>query len=63
MFDRDRGGLGPACHTSSAGRATPSSDPARFVDPATGTIRVKFINEHPDPVYFNIELELTGNIG
>ncbi|HEX6868483.1 MAG TPA: hypothetical protein VF119_06740, partial [Candidatus Limnocylindrales bacterium] len=37
-------------------------DPARYVDPATGTVQVKLVNERPDQVYFSLELEITGTI-
>jgi hypothetical protein len=37
-------------------------DAARWVDPATGELQVKFVNERTDPVYFQFVVQLEGTI-
>ncbi len=36
------------------------ADPARYVDPTTGTVLVRFINESGDQVGFSLDLSITG---
>jgi hypothetical protein len=38
------------------------ADAARWVDPATGELQVKFVNERPDQVYFQFGVRLEGTI-
>ncbi len=37
-------------------------DPAKYVDPATGTVQVRFVNERSDGVGMSFSLSLEGNI-
>jgi hypothetical protein len=36
------------------------SDPARFVDPGSGTVLVRYVNDRSDEVYFNPTLTISG---
>jgi hypothetical protein len=36
------------------------SDPSRFVDPATGTVLVRFVNDRNDGTSFSLDLSITG---
>ena len=36
--------------------------PARFVDPTTGTVLLRFINDANDPVGFQLDLSITGDV-
>jgi hypothetical protein len=38
------------------------SDPANYVDSATGTIQVRFVNDHPDGVGMSFSLSIQGVI-
>jgi hypothetical protein len=44
------------------GRAYELPEPARWVDPASGEIQVRFVNERPDPVYFQFPVAITGTV-
>lgn len=37
-------------------------DPARYVDPATGTVLVRFVNDNSDGVGFGFDLSITGDL-
>ncbi|HET9345604.1 MAG TPA: hypothetical protein VFO05_07875 [Candidatus Limnocylindrales bacterium] len=37
-------------------------DPARYVDPATGTIQVRFVNEHQDTVMISFNVVIHGDV-
>lgn len=37
-------------------------DPARYVDPGTGTVLVRFVNENSDGVGFGFDLSITGDL-
>ncbi len=39
-----------------------STDPASYVDPTTGTVLVRFINDSGEGVGFNLDLSITGDI-
>lgn len=38
------------------------ADPARFVDPATGTVLLRLLNENTDGVGFSMDLSITGDV-
>ena len=44
------------------GRPYELADPARWVDPASGEIQVRFVNERPDPLYFQFAVAITGDV-
>ena len=37
-------------------------DPARYVDPTSGTVLVRFVNELTDGVGFPVDLSITGDV-
>ena len=38
------------------------AEPQRYVDPATGTVLIRFVNENNDNVGFNLDLSITGEV-
>ena len=44
------------------GRPYTLADAGRWVDPATGEVRIRFVNERPDPAYFQFPVAITGTI-
>jgi hypothetical protein len=46
----------------SVGRAYQLPDASRWVDPASGEVQVKFVNERQDGIGFQFPLELTGTV-
>ena len=38
------------------------AEPARYVDPATGTVLVRFVNDRQDGVGFDFDLSITGDV-
>jgi len=38
------------------------AEPGRFVDEATGTVRIRFVNDRSDSVGFNLDLVLSGDV-
>lgn len=38
------------------------ADPARYVDPGTGAVLIKLINEHSDGVGFSLDVAITGDV-
>jgi len=45
-----------------AGRAYELPEPTRWVDPTSGEVQVRFVNERPDPVYFQFPVAITGSV-
>ena len=43
-------------------RAYALPDAKRWTDPASGEVQVRFVNERPDPVYFQFPVAITGNV-
>ena len=43
-----------------AGSRYAVADPARFVDPTTGTVLVRFVNDRTDPVGFQVSVSISG---
>lgn len=46
----------------SAGTRYAITDPDRYVDPATGTVLVRFINDNDDGVGFSLDMVMTGDL-
>ena len=46
----------------SAGQAYEVENAARWVDPATGQVQVKFVNERQDGIGFQFKVEITGTV-
>ena len=38
------------------------ADPANYVDPATGAVLIRFINDFDNQVGFNLDLAITGDV-
>ena len=57
-----RTGSGSSSRTWPQSRPYELADPARWVDPASGEIQVRFVNERPDPVYFQFLVAITGDV-
>ena len=38
------------------------ADPARYVDPASGTVMIRFVNEVNEQVGFNVSLSIRGTV-
>jgi hypothetical protein len=38
------------------------AEPARYVDPATGTVLIRLVNDNSDGVGFSMDLSITGNV-
>jgi hypothetical protein len=45
-----------------AGRQYELPEPARWVDPTSGELQVRFVNERQDPVYFQLPVSITGTV-
>ena len=60
MFDRIDGQWMRFRHLT-AGEAVKIADPIRWVDPATGTVLVRFRSDRPDGVGFQFQVQLEGN--
>jgi hypothetical protein len=44
------------------GRPYELADASRWIDPTSGELQVRFVNERPDPVYFQFPVEITGTV-
>jgi hypothetical protein len=65
LFDRTGQGAWVRLPRLSADAGYTLADPARYVDPATGQVLVRFVNESPDPgatVGFSFQLALVGTV-
>ncbi len=45
-----------------AGSRYSIAEPARYVDPATGTVRIRLVNENNDGIGFSLDLSITGDV-
>lgn len=45
-----------------AGARFSIADPARYVDPATGTVLIRLVNDNNDQVGFGLDLSITGDV-
>jgi hypothetical protein len=65
VFDRSADGVWVRLPRLSADAGYTLAHPARYVDPATGQVLVRFVNESPDPgstVQFGFQLALVGDV-
>jgi hypothetical protein len=65
IFDRRGEGLWVRLPRLAAQAGYTLADPSRYVDPATGQVLVRFVNESPDPsasVGFSFQLTLVGDV-
>jgi len=61
VFDVQAGKWVQFAHPN-AGRAYDLADAERWVDPASGEVRVKFVNERQDGISFQFQVEITGTV-
>ena len=45
-----------------AGSRYAVTEPARYVDPATGTVLIRLVNENSDGIGFSLDLSITGDV-
>jgi hypothetical protein len=38
------------------------ADPGRYVDPATGSVQIKFVNETMDQTGFSFDVSISGDV-
>jgi len=65
VFDRTGDGAWVRLPRMTAEASYTLADPARYVDPTTGQMLVRFVNELPDPgasVGFSFQLALVGDV-
>jgi hypothetical protein len=62
VFDRAGSGQWFRLPHMTGGRAYDLQDPGRYVDPASGTLLVRFVNGGQDSVGFSFSLSITGDI-
>jgi hypothetical protein len=62
LFDRSDGGRWVRMNKPEPGNAYELEDPERYVDPGSGTLLVKFVNEFGDSAGFNFQLRIEGEV-
>jgi len=61
VFDRNSGDWRRLPHLA-GGTVYELKDPARYVDPSTGTIQVRFVNERNDPIGMSFNVVIEGTV-
>ncbi len=62
VFDRTGGGVWHRLPHPSQGTSYDLEDPGRYVDPATGTLLVRFVNDSQDGVGFSPSVAIEGTV-
>jgi hypothetical protein len=62
VFDRSGAGAWVRLPQITADASYTLSDPARYVDPATGQVQVRFVNDNPQSNGFGFQLVLVGDV-
>jgi hypothetical protein len=62
MFDRSGAGAWVRLPQITADASYTLADPARYVDPATGQVQVRFVNDNPQSNGFGFQLVLVGDV-
>jgi hypothetical protein len=62
LFDRSGAGVWHRLPHLSQGTTYDLADPARYVDPSTGAVLVRFVNERQDPVNVFLTLSIQGTV-
>ena len=62
LFDRSDGGRWLRIEKPDVGRPYELPDPGRYVDPGSGTLLVRFVNEFQESVGFSFQLRLEGTV-
>jgi len=62
VFDRTGAGSWHRLDHPSQGSTYDLADPARYVDPATGTLLVRYVNDRQDSVGFAVQVSIEGTV-
>jgi hypothetical protein len=62
LFDRTGSGTWHRLTRPSQGQTYDLADPARYVDPATGTLIARYVNDQQDQVNFSVNVAIEGSI-
>ena len=62
VFDRTGNGTWHRLPHLAQGATYDLADPANYVDPGTGAVLVRFVNEHQDPVNVFLSLSIQGTV-
>jgi hypothetical protein len=62
LFDRTGDGKWHRLPHLSQGQTYDVADAARYVDPSTGAVRVRFVNDRQDPVNVFLDLTIQGTV-
>ena len=62
LFDRTGDGTWHRLPHLSQGQTYDVANPARYVDPATGAVLVRFVNDRQDPVNVFLSLAIQGTV-
>lgn len=60
VFDRTGGGTWQRLPRLEVGATYELADPGRYVDPGSGTVLVRFVNEHVDGIGFGFQVRIEG---
>jgi hypothetical protein len=61
LFDLSASAWKRLPHLDGGGRFA-IAEPARYVDPATGTVLIRLVNDNSDGVGFSMDLSITGDV-
>jgi hypothetical protein len=62
LFDRSAGGRWVRMETLKPGSSYELADPERYVDPGSGTLLVRFVNDFQDGIGFNFQVRIEGAV-
>ncbi len=62
LFDRTEGGHWVRMGQMDVGRAYDVADPDRYVDPGSGTLLVRFVNDFQEGIGFNFQVRIEGDV-
>ena len=62
LFDRSAGGKWVRVKKPAVGNPYELPDPERYVDPGSGTLLVRFVNQFQDTVGFSFQVRIEGTV-
>ncbi|HVL53491.1 MAG TPA: hypothetical protein VM344_04470, partial [Vitreimonas sp.] len=62
LFDRADGGRWVRMASMEAGKSYEIDDPDRYIDPASGTLLVRFVNELEEEIGFTFQVRISGEV-
>ncbi len=62
LFDRSAGGRWIRMEKLGIGKSYTLADPERYVDPGSGTLLVRFVNDFQDGLSFNFQVRIEGDV-